>query len=486
MKILKVLVQVFIVAIPVLVFFWLLQKDITPGGRFAVEYRVDALSPFVDRFLPDARVQAPTAGPDGSYSLVVDEPAYAAVHTPGDFDTLEATLLFQNTDQPIIELGILQNEDPLQYDLQPIQNLLIDGSSWSRIEENGLVFLQREKVYTSIADFLAQPPHRDAIATYHFDLPDAYRIPGYTSQNALTTTEVSLRGYHEITTYIKNEPLLLQADFMDMNREYGEDPVSLLVFNETGEVVAEEMLVDDGMIENTNRGSSLRSLTLVKNDLPEGVYKIILKANRDIFFRRIVTRQRYITFVGSVYLGDEVGYKDSVTPVQFYTSGKHLSFFTYHADAVQRIGIGSGSLNLPEAQTRYDYNVTDDGLVAVSAASGDFTMTQDGLTAFSRDQFFNPYPTRLTSTTDLDALGINFIIARYATPLLENGWLKATATFDLKTAWKKGEDIKLILSAPGIKSLQKSFHIHGLDLMYIRPSLTRAEFWSKVKTFIGL
>ena len=135
------------------------------------------------------------------------------------------------------------------------------------------------------------------MATYHYDLQQPLIIPDYVAANALTTTNVSLRGYHEYLTYIKNEPLLIQADLMDMNREAGDDPVELLVLDADGVLVANQLLEDDGVIEASNQGSAMRSVALVKNDLTEGVYKVILKADRDIFFRRLTTRQRYMTLL---------------------------------------------------------------------------------------------------------------------------------------------------------------------------------------------
>ena len=478
--------HVILALIPVVLFFWLLNLDVTPSGRFMIHYEINRLSPFMDRFLPDTRVTTPQDGPDGAFSLVVDEPAYAAVHAPGDFDTLEVTLQFQNTDQPIIELGILQNDDPLQYELRPMQNLIIDNSIWDRIEQDGLVLLQRAKIYGTMEDFLAYPPDRDTLATYHYDLQQPLIIPDYVAANALTTTNVSLRGYHEYLTYIKNEPLLIQADLMDMNREAGDDPVELLVFDADGVLVANQLLEDDGVIEANNQGSAMRSVALVKNDLTEGVYKVILKADRDIFFRRLTTRQRYMTFIGSIYLGDEVGYKDDPSPIKFWTDGKRLSFYTYHADAAERVTVGTGSLALPEAQVRYDFEVVDPGVVPVSAAAGDFTMTQDGVVAFDTNQLFHPYPTRLNSTTDLDALGINFIIAEYTAPTQKGAWTSAMVTFDLGSALNTDGDIKLVLSAPGIKTLQKNFKLHAINLIFIRPALDSSEVWDKLKQFINL
>lgn len=486
MKLLKFSVHLLIVLTPIVLFGWLLQKDLSPSGRFQVHYTVDQLSPYVERFLPDTRVQAPQNGPDGAFRLVVDEPAYASVHTPGDFDTLQATLVFQNSTQPIIELGITENDDPLQYDLEPLQNLIIDQSSWNRLERDGLVLLQRAKMYESINDFLQNPPDRSTIATYHTELDQPFRIPGYQPEDVFSTIDVSLCGYHEFVTYLKDEPLLVKADFMDMNRQSGDDPVTILVFNEQGESVAEQSVGDDGVVEATNSGSLMRSVTLIKNDLPEGVYKVILKADRDIFFRHLTTRQRYQSFVGSVYVGDEAGYTDTPTPVRLFTDSKHLSFYTYHADATPLVTIGSGSLKLPEAQTRYDYEVVDPGLVEVSAVAGDFTLTQDNLLAFNRSQFFNPYPARLSWNTNLDALGINFIIARYQSPLTDGVWTKATASFDLRKALNNNGDIKLVLSAPGVKSLQTSFALHGLDLTFVRPALSVGEIWYKMKNVIGL
>ena len=66
---------------------------------------------------------------------------------------------------------------------------------------------------------------------------------------------------------------------------------------------------------------------------------------------------------------------------------------------------------MPEAQVRYDYDVAEPGLVEVFAEAGDFTMVHDGHIAFSESQFFNPDPVKLLWTTDVDALGVNYLFA---------------------------------------------------------------------------
>ncbi len=445
-----------------MILFWLFVMDAVPSGHFFVHYTAGDLSPFLERFLPDTRVQGVQHGPDGTYQLVIDEPAYASVHLPGDFDQLKIDVAFQNTSQPIIEIGVLANDAPRQYELAPLQNLIIDASLWDRLEEDGTVLLQRAKMYSSIDDFLLNLPDRDTIATYHYDLNQPYRIPDYVAANALSTTNVTLRGYHEYVTYIKNEPLMIQADFMNMQREEGEDPVTILVFNETSQLVAEQTVAS---VED----SAMHAIALVQNNLPEGVYKVILKADRDIFFRQLTTRQRYMSFVGAVYVGDASGYSDAPGAVRFWTDAKHLSFYTYHADAAQQVNIGTGTLKMPEAQVRYDYDVKDPGTVDVFAPAGDFTVTGEGMLAFNPRQWFNPYPTRLDWNTELDTRGINFVIAHYTKPTKQGLWMHASATFDLDSALKTSGDMQLVLSAPGIKSSQASVQLHAINLEFIRP-----------------
>lgn len=459
-----------------------------------MEQTVGDASPFIDRLLPDTRALGPREGENGTYQPIIAEPTYLSVHPPGEYETLTVELLFQNTAQPLVELGLVVNDDPIQYTLEPVQNLLVDGSSWERFDENGITLLQREQIYRSVADFLSDPPERQTIATYHYALEEPYRISAYSPAGQTTAVNVSLRGYHEYVTYVKNEPLMLQATFMDMNREYGEDVVELLVVNEAGEIVGSSQTEDDGEMEATSRGSSLRNAAIVLSDLPEGVYKVILKADRDIFFRMLSTRQRYVTFVGPIFLGDETGYRETPSAVSYVTDGKHLTFETYHADAAQEVAIGSGTLLLPEAQVRYAYDVTESGLVDVSASAGDFLFTGDGKVAFSAAQFFNPDPVKLNWNTDLDDLGINFIVAEYAPPVEEGDWLKATATFNLSdvsasesAAPASGgkQSLKLLLAAPGIATLQNEVQVHGYRLIFERPPLSREDFIEKVKVWIG-
>ena len=289
------IIQLIIILIPLVIFVWLATQWFVPSGVFFVEHVVGEGSPFVDELGPSQRVGDAV---DGKQAIISD-PAFFFVHPHTDFEAVQLEVWFQNEELPIVELGALSGLDPDVYTLLPLHNLIIDESNWSRIEQDGLLLLQKEKVYDSIAEFFADPPSRNSVATYRTDYNVPYRISGYASTDRQQSIDVSLRGHHEFKTYIKDETLRFNFEYMDMNRDEGEDVVRITVFNEQGQPVAEARASDDGNSSDDARNSGLEYLELTAGGLAEGVYKVVMSTTRDIFFRSIKTPQQKIVFAGS-------------------------------------------------------------------------------------------------------------------------------------------------------------------------------------------
>ncbi|TAK03562.1 hypothetical protein EPO34_00145 [Patescibacteria group bacterium] len=456
--------QLVIVAIPVAAFGWLLAQELVPSGTFVVNHAVGERSPFIDRLLPDARV------PDGR--TIVDEPVTFFAHPHRAFDVIDVDVRFRNQGAGIVELGALA-ADGRSYDLRPLENSLIDGSPWHRLDADDLVLLQRTPRYASIADFLVNLPPRHEIATSHFTLPTPYRIPGYRASDQTRVIDATLRGFHAFKTYVADETLAFSFAFMDMNRDEGADPVSVVVTDEGGKQVATTSIGDDGDVSALARPSSMRSLDLSVPGLPEGAYKVELRAGRDVFFRRITTTQQKLVFLNDVFLGDEVAYKEPARPVRFWTEAKHLSFSTTHAEAVQDLQIGSATVAIPAPYAKVDASVSEDGVVRVTAPVGDVLVEGDGHVAFSPESFFNPDPVRLDWNTDIDRLGVNFVIAAYESPRREGEWTVAHASFDARAlAFEQGA-WKFVFSVPGVKALGASVEVDRIDMAWRR----RAFHW---------
>lgn len=455
-----VLAQLVIVAVPVTLFVWLAAREVVPSGTFSVEHAVGDASPFIDRLLPDGRVTAE--------GVITDDPVFFFVHPHRHFDTVEAEVWFQNDGVPIVELGALGNVEAQAYDLKPLQNLIIDNLGWLRLERDGLVLLQREQTYTSVADFLRNPPPRAEIATYQADLEKPFVLEGYAPSAEARTIDVSLRGYHEFKTYVKDETLSFDVAYMDMNRDEGADPVTFVVTNAAGEPVGDARASDDGDVTNAARPSGLSRVALSVPNLPEGAYKVQMQASRDIFWRTITTTQQKIVFLNNLFLADDVGYRPEPRAVSFWTEAKHLAFSTRHVEGTQTVRTGAQASVVEQPYARYTLDVAADGVARVDAERGDLEVVTDGHVAFAPEQYFNPDPVRLAYNTDLDRLGVNYVLARYRSPEQVGDWQVARVTFDTDRMVLDEGTWKFVFSTAGIQELGASLTIGQINMDWIR------------------
>ncbi|MFA4845994.1 MAG: hypothetical protein WC654_05535 [Patescibacteria group bacterium] len=467
MSVLTRVLELILIAIPIVLFGWLTTQWLVPSGVFFVSHIVGEESPFIDELQPSARVLAR----DNGVQAIVGDPAFFFVHPHRDFERIVLEVWFQNDTVPIVELGALSSVNPESYTLFPLHNRLIDESSWDRLDEGGLVLLQRKKVYDSLAAFFKNPPARDTVATYRstFDVP--YRLSDYQSTNRTQTINVSLRGHHEFKTYIKDETLSFTFNYMDMNRDDGADVVRVTVFNEAGQPVAEARAGDDGNASDDATATGLMTLALFAGGLPEGVYKVVMDAPRDVFFRQIETSQQKIVFTGSVFVGDEVGYRDQPRGATIVTESARMRLQTRHGEGVQTITSSSGSLAIVEPYAWYVLTLQGDGLESVEIPIGDVEIVTDGKIAFSVSQYFNPDPVSLTPYATLEDLGVSYVLAQYQSPRTEGDWLIAEVEFDTSRIYTEDETWKFSFSTPGIEDLDGSLLIHAINAWMYRESL---------------
>ena len=468
----KRILQILIIVTPFLIFGRLLWIDIAPNGERVIRVEMNQVSPFVDRLLPDDRVLGLQTNQSGeSFETILKDPVYFSIHQPStDFETLEVALEYQ-TDAPILEIGPLVDVYASAYDLRSLQNSIIDNLDWKKIEQSGLVLLSRNGDADNIDSWLADLPARSKIATYHYDLTTPYRMTDYHSLSGTQTFNVALRGYHKYLTYVKNESFHLEVTFWDMNRTLGADEGMIRVINESGDVMIESSFNDDGDVREDQMPTH-QTITLDGHGWPEGVYSVELKGTSDIFWRQIITSQRYLTFVNKMYFGDEIGFLEKTRPVTFFTNAKRLTLETYHADATQRVTIGSEAILIPRSHEKVKRTITDRGLVRGDAPQGDVFIAGDGKFSLSSDSFFDPDPVRLGPMTNLDALGIDYIIADYQPPTIVGSWQTASAIFDLAPLRQPGGAITFAVSIPEIEELQKTVEVHAITLRFKKEPLT--------------
>ena len=474
-------IQLVIIIIPIGLFVWLLVIDIAPSGFRPASWSVNEPSPFIDRLLPDQRLLVGQTTDDGSpYISIIEDPVYFSVHLPHTyFERMSVALTMRPTDQPIVEVGLLRDVASQAYELKPLYNALIDALPWTVFEQDGVSLYQRNRVYESLEAFYANPPERSRIAVYHADMEAPYRMPSYQPLDGAQTFDVSLRGYHKAITYIKDETLDLSVSWMDMNRTAGADEGVIRVRDEMGDVVYEAFFDDDANITE-NQVSRDSEAHIVLDGLDEGVYSLEFSGTSDIFWRSFTTHQRYFTFVNRLSIADDVGYLVDPRATTLFTSAKHLTALTLHADSTQRLAIGSDAISVDVTHEKLFPTAEDVGLVAGTSPVGDIEIIGDGKFAFSRWAFFDPDPVTMNAYTDVDVQEIDYVLTSYVSPHnVDGGWIKARGLFDLGSGSQ--DDLKLTVSVPGMLTYQGVVDVLAIDVMFEKEPLDWKEFLEAVR-----
>ncbi len=481
----KRIAQLFIILVPFFIFICLLYIEICPLGIKTVHLEIGDSSPYIYSILPDDRVSDIQSNAEGEkYISILSEPTYFNVKLPNtEFDQVEVEIEFDSAQQSLIELGALTDIYSENYDLKPIVNKVIDDLEWSRIQEGATTLLQREHKYSSVSDFVNDLPGRDSIGVYQYDLSEPYIDANYTPLINSQTIDVSLRGYHKYLTYIKDEPFYLDIYYMDMNRTTGADDAVVRVRDTNDKIVFEYFINDDGDIIE-DQVSSKGTAIINESGWSEGVYSVELSGTSDIFWRSITTAQKYMTFVGKIYIADDVGYLSTPQDASFYTDAKHISFETTHSDSIQNITIGKEIVDIASSHEKYEFIINDPGVVYGYSPCGDIKISGDGKFAFSKDMFFNPDPVQLNAYSNIDSLAIDYIITNYQSPQSIGNWAKASALFGVDKVADLDGFMKFIISTPGVDVFEGDVNIHSITVKFIKGKMSVLDILSALRDLL--
>lgn len=461
-------IQLIFVAIPIVLFGWLATQWMVPSGVFFVSHEVGDSSAFIDSLKPNQRVLPVESMNGESRQAIVDDPVFFFLHPHRSFEQIDLEVWFQNDQLPLIEIGGLTSTQPERYTLKPLHNNVIDQSDWHRIDAAGMVLLQREQKYENLEDFYTNPPARERVATYRAELSTPYRMSGYAPKSVAQTIEASLRGHHEFKTYIKDENLRFTFEYQDMNRDEGPDAFQALVFNEEGLPVAEARAADDGNDSDDQQATGLERAELNVGGLDEGVYKVVINTTRDVFIRKIHTTQQKLVFLNTIYIGDEVGYREDPQGATLWTGTEYASMQTRHAGGVQEVQVDGDVLSISEPYEWYETELGA-GVSSIALPAGDVEVVLEGKIALNKNQYFNPDPVNITAYSSLEDLGVDYVLAQYRSPREEGDWLVATVSFSSEELFAEEDGTwKISFSTPRIEDIEAEVFIHQINTWFYR------------------
>jgi hypothetical protein len=463
---------IWIVALAVAVFV-LARLAIIPSGKITYSTNFKGFNDFIGRLTPKERVNAEK---NGTQDLISD-PVYFSLRTPRTFDSGKMTIKFKvASGTPIVEAGISTDGRIWQYNLQPLYNSKIEDlmKNWNVSATGDVMLIQRNKIFSSLDDFLKNPPPADKIALYNYDLKTNYLLSDYKPQNSTTTMCRPLAGAYQFYTYIKNENLADDFVFQDLNKLTGPSPIDVYVYY-NDKLIDGEHLNDDGVVDGLLAQKPPRNLQLNLVNLPEGVYKVDVRADGDIITRTITTAQSKMAFINTLPVADAPEVSCGRT---FFTDGQTLTVQTSHPNKLGIIKIISSStsrdLNVDEAYKIFTAaNLPESGSKIILANDG-VTLASDGLFSLSAAGMIDPRLKSVDVNFDADKENVDYVLARYTPPVKNGDWFTAQANFDLKNSFRLWDKYYFLISAPGLSTSSE------MGIKNIRFNLSGTSLWQKI------
>ncbi|MFH1535222.1 MAG: hypothetical protein ABIF80_04545 [Patescibacteria group bacterium] len=481
------------ICLTLLLFYWIFNQYFFPSGKLEVVYDFEEDSIYISHLEPWQRL-LPPAEENGVWSQrVKDDLVYFNVHNPRWFERITAEIVFNNENQNIIEIGARANSENGYLD-RTLQNKIIDELDWKSIDENGVTLFQKEVKYDSIGSFINDYVDNvlvtNEVGQYFYRLPENRIIADYEKSNRETVIDHSIRGSQIIYTYIKDEELDFSFYKTDLNRYIGSDSVAVDIFqHKNGKNIFFGTLDDDGVEEIGDLSESTQELSVQIPNLEEGVYRIEIKGNNDFVINKISSHQKLIVFSKTIFLADNEEYINNFVPgsksTTLFTNSSIINFKTPHPAGLQNIRIGDSELNLETVNAVYGAQL--EGFTEILIPHNDVLIESNGLFAFSKDQYFNPFPLNVStlnanSSTD----SIDYIITRYTPPSEEDGWITKSQTFEVSDLYRdKSGNLRFRLSAPGLGEDEDTIQVKEIRVGFEKPPLTLSNFSERVKNFIA-
>jgi len=472
-KVMLIYAKALVVLGVVFLVVWLFYKDLVVSGHLSATYDFQTKSPFISVLQPNDRVEAPVLK-NGEYTqAVIGDPVYFNIRAPQNFQRADVTIVYKSFGYPIVEIGALADTKRTVYDLQPLENeainrLIHDKFHWSLIKSENTFFFQQEKKYESIEEFLNNLPDNTEIAVYKYIIDHDLILPNYSAKKGGVEINKTLRGDHRMYTYIKDEDLKITFTAQDLNRNPGEDHLTIEVYQKEEKLYSRFYKIDNNNSDD-KKYSDTKEYTIEIPELSEGVYRIeVSSPTDDIILRRIQTDQDYLSFIQTVYLGDNVGFSDDFdeernAPTKLYTDGHVVVAETTHNEGKQVLEIADEKFLVDETHKRY-YFESDFGLKNILVEKNDLRLITKGYFSFTKESFLNPEFVDLSDGSAFDEEKIKYVIATYYDSQIKDGWQKKVVPFDVSKLYSEDGKLHMVFSIPEITEKQPGIELKSISV----------------------
>lgn len=471
--------------VPVIFFAVCAYRYFAVSGRYEMVWTPTSAAS--KNLIPVGRVSKPLqdAATADTFQRMIADPVYLNLNVPRTFEDVEVTVDMRNTGQPLVELGLAKAGEWV-FEFHPLDVPILESLNWSHLEgDDGTVLLQREKRFDSIEDFINHLPVEAGIATYHTSLDPDFIFSAYQPRPAVST-DVALRGAHTFKTYVENQPVDFSIDYIDLNRGFDEDSVSLQV-GQQNTILESVIFPDDGNVVADNVATGVHRANISVADVRSGVFDISLVTTPDIIITRVSTSAGYLV-TNQLFLAGSAEYANPIqlmntSSTNLFTNATSVQGITAHPDGLQTILVDHIQLRIEHVNGPATVRIFGGEQGEIMVPQNDVTLTAQGWMSFSPESFFDPdYAIEtLTPYTDMD--GIDFV---YASDLPKHSVTESTRTvrFSLDEVEGDKKSLRFIFSAPTLDQRKAELNISSIHFTFSRPPLTPKSLWNKLKQHI--
>lgn len=406
---------------------------------------------------------------------IVGEPAYFYLKTNRSFDSAKVSIeydisnqVFLENDYVNFEMGLLLNKDNWNYRLYPAYNNVLNylyGNWHKTFEDDGSVFLQKEKKFSDFNDYSKQVDF-SSLLIYNYNLKNDFILPDYQKINDYKLSIPSLRGSHVFYTYLKDENLKFDFSLRNLDQESKKEADVFVYLNQ-------DIIFSKNFSTKELSDGDLFSLDL--SDLPEGAYKIEIRSGEDVVIENFTSYMNKLVFLHKVNLYEtENGFN-------FFSNKTDLKIKSLESECLNKLSINEDVFTVDQIFKQFNFKSLNKEINNIKSDSCGMLIESNGLFSFSYESFFNPLISTLSSDVLVD--DYSFVLSNYSPPKKKDNTYISVLNFDLRGACREKGEYRFIISAPFLKGDNQNKY---LEIKNIKIELQGKSLLEKIKEYLSL
>jgi hypothetical protein len=163
--------------------------------------------------------------------------------------------------------------------------------------------------------------------------------------------------------------------------------------------------------------------------------------------------------------------------MNLYANLNALTITALSEKALGVVRVGDGDISLDDVLKQY---TVSDGLsgVDIEIPPGSIELSGTGAFALSEDAYFSHAPGSVNPLTDVNAAGINYIIARYQKDQ------PRMASFDLSRASIRDHTLRFLIAMPGFKYTDDPLKLNDISVTLEREAVRPDSLYRHIKEYL--